>query len=209
MGKVPIRQKGKRVLIICEGFEEYDYLNRIKECAVWSQDIRVDIKNAKSINEISARYEYEYQNGAYELIVIFCDTEKAPYEQFITLKKDLYKFHGNKAADRIVFFANPCTMQIILSHFENVSLKTNSKSKNEGVIKKCSGVANYEATENQRKAIMKKITPDNYFKMKERLVNLNKNYTIVPSSNCIVLFDGLEGKILNWIKNCNKEIEKE
>lgn len=84
-----------------------------------------------------------------------------------------------------------------------------SLSKNEGVIKKCSGVANYEATENQRKAIMKKITPDNYFKMKERLVNLNNDYTIVPSSNCIVLFDGLEGKILNWIKNCNKEIEKE
>ena len=45
MGKVPIRQKGKRVLIICEGFEEYDYLNRIKECAVWSQDIRVDINH--------------------------------------------------------------------------------------------------------------------------------------------------------------------
>lgn len=96
MGKVPIRQKGKRVLIICEGFEEYDYLNRIKECAVWSQDIRVDIKNAKSINEISARYEYEYQNGAYELIVIFCDTEKAPYEQFTTLKKTYISFTVTK-----------------------------------------------------------------------------------------------------------------
>ena len=53
MGKVPIRQKGKRVLIICEGFEEYDYLNRIKECAVWSQDILEQFGGSESTPKVT------------------------------------------------------------------------------------------------------------------------------------------------------------
>lgn len=209
MRKVPIINLGKRVLIISEGYEEADYLNRLKECGVWNQSVRIDIKNAKSIDEIAARYEYDYQSGIYALIVVFCDTEKPPYQQFKSLKMELDKFHGNHASEAIVYFANPCTLQVVLSHFSDVKLKTNSKAGNADLIEKLTGVPDYKATERQRTSIMRKITADNYIEMKKNISKLSRDYTIVPSSNCLPLFDGLDGKTSAWIKGCNEEIEKE
>lgn len=48
--KIPPINTGKRILIICEGSEEEYYLNRLKECSVWSRDISVKVINAKSID---------------------------------------------------------------------------------------------------------------------------------------------------------------
>ena len=80
-------------MIICEGSEEEDYLKRLKECGVWSREISARIINAKSIDEIVAHYQYHYQNGNYELVVVYCDTEREPYTQFLSLKTAINKFH--------------------------------------------------------------------------------------------------------------------
>ena len=45
------------------------------------------------------------------------------------------KFHNKRIAKDIVLFANPYTMQIILSHFSSVRLMSNSKAKNAQLIK--------------------------------------------------------------------------
>lgn len=207
MSRLPPVRIGKRVAIICEGFEETDYMNKLNSCGVWNPNIIVDIKNAKSIDSISSMYQYYYQNE-YELVVVFCDTEKEPYDQFLKLKKSIDDSIGNHASDFVVYFANPCTMQIILSHFDLVRLKNNEKSKNAKLIEKLTGVSDYNAKESQRKAIMRKITSENYFDMKSRISKLNKDYNVVPSSNCIILFEGLDGTNAEWVEKTARKIEE-
>ena len=50
-----------------------------------------------------------------------------------------------KAAEKLIIFANPCTMQIILSHFGDVSLSSQSKRVNAPIIERLTGVKDYDA----------------------------------------------------------------
>lgn len=55
-----------------------------------------------------------YQNGSYDVVLVFCDTDKKPYEQYADIKHKINEFHGvDHAADHVIIFGNPCTMQII------------------------------------------------------------------------------------------------
>ena len=208
MKRMPKLNSETRLLIVCEGSEEYDYLDRLKQCKVWNSNYCIKIKDAKSIDNIAALYEYWYQSGTYVLVVVFCDTEKYPYVQYNLLKEKINKFHGAKVADKIVFFANPCSMQIILSHFNNVSLKTNDKTENGELIKRLTGVKNYEASEQQRRAITNKINKQNYATMKKNISTLSSDFNTVPSSNVLQLFNALEKDDKKWISLINKKLEK-
>ena len=42
--------------------------------------------NAKSASNIFARYQDAYNNDAYEVILVFCDTDKAPYREYSQIK---------------------------------------------------------------------------------------------------------------------------
>lgn len=206
--KLPPIKNENRILIVCEGYEEYDYLQRLKTCEVWDKSISVDIKNAESIDNISAVYSYNYRSGNYKLVVVFCDTEKYPHKQFLALKNKINELHGNRAAEHVVFFANPCTLQIVLSHFEKVRLTSNSKSDNATIIKRLTGIEEYRATDSQRFAIMKKITAENYAVMEHNLSELCDTYTVIPSSNVLKLFNSLDNGNKAWIKETNKKIDK-
>lgn len=73
--------------------------------------------NACGNGNIPARYQDRYQNGTDELVLIFCDTEKKPHEQYKDIKRKINDFRGvDNAADQVVIFGNPCTMQIIIKH---------------------------------------------------------------------------------------------
>lgn len=208
MRKLPSIKTGCKILIICEGFEEYDYITKLKECDVWSSAYNIKLRNAKSLDNIIAIYQNEYQNANCNLILIFCDTEIMPYEQFCKLRESLNSFHGNNAADKLIIFANPCTMQIILSHFDKVKLSSNSKTKNSALIQKLTGVKDYIAEENQRKAVMKQINPQNYLDMKSNLNGISEEYEKVPSTNAVSWFKLFESENTKWIKEINKKIEK-
>ena len=194
-----------RILVICEGSEEYDYFDSLIKCRLWKHHIK--LKNAESIDRIAPLYEYIYQNNNYKLVIIFCDTEKAPYTKFQAMKSKINAFHANHAADSIVFFANPCTMQIILSHFARVRLTTNSKTSNAALIEKLTGVTDYRATEKQRQAILKKVTEQNYPVMKENLGGLSTDSGTVRSTNALRLFDKLEAGDPAWPATVNRAIE--
>lgn len=208
MRKLPSIKTGCKILIICEGFEEYDYITKLKECNVWSSAYNIKPRNAKSIDNLIAIYQNEYQNANYDLIVLFCDTEMMPYEQFCKLREAIDGFHGNKSADKLIIYANPCTMQIILSHFDKVKLTSNSKTKNSALIKKLTGVEDYIAEENQRKAIMKHINAKNYLNMKNNLNGIAIAYDKVPSTNVVYWFELFEDKNTKWVQEINKIIEK-
>lgn len=206
--RIPPVHNGAKILIICEGYEEYDYLKRLKSLQVWDENFCIEVENAKSIDNIFAKYQYKYANNNYKLILIFCDTEMHPYEQFVTLKKQIDGMHGNKASNKILFFCNPCTMQIVLSHFDKVSLNTSSKSKNGKLIKKLVDICDYRATEKQREQLMQKVDKTNYCVMKSNLNGISKDYRAVPSTNILDLFDNLEEYNKKWIASLNRAIEK-
>ena len=126
-----------KICIICEGNEEYEYLNRLKNLKMWNEQYDISLVNAGGNGNIPARYQDRYQNGADELVLVFCDTEKKPHEQYEDIKRKINEFHGvDNAADEVIMFGNPCTMQIISKHWTDENLKSPAKPVNVPLIKK-------------------------------------------------------------------------
>lgn len=193
--KPPIRRLS-RVLIICEGYEEYDYLSALIRESVWSDKLVISIKNAKSLDNVAGQYQYEYANGNYEYIFVFCDTEVPPYRQFRLLTRKINSTRGKNAAPDVICFANPCTMQIVLSHFERVFLETNQKDGNAPLIYRLTGVSGYRAGRLQREKIASLITAENYRTMKKNISYLETDYTKIPSTNAFKIFSSLESGVI-------------
>lgn len=108
--KLPKLFDKHKICVICEGNEEYEYLERLKALKVWDAQYEIISDNAGGNGNIPARYQDSYQNGSYELVLVFCDTEKKPYEQYEDIKHKINEFHGvETAADEVIMFGNPCT----------------------------------------------------------------------------------------------------
>lgn len=194
-----------RLCVICEGSEEFQYLKRLKELGVWSDIYSIKLINVGSIDNIAPRYQYEFSQIEYDLIFVFCDTEAAPYEQFKRMKEKIDNlYQKGKASDKLVIFANPCTMQIVLSHFEKVRLKTNSKSANGRLIERLTGIAEYRAKTGQLDAISKLLTKENYDEMKENLSDTATELEIVPSTNFLQLVERLESNDAKWVNKAKR-----
>ena len=197
------------VCIICEGPEEYDYLSRIKELDVWDECYKVDIVNAYGNGNIPARYQDKFQNGQYDVVLVFCDTDKKPHEQYIDIKRKIDYFHGVPVSNEVVMFGNPCTMQIIIKHWGDINLTSASKKANAIKIFECTGLASYDAHKEQRKELMKRITRENYLEMISRLENLSKKDNEMNSSNFGYYMKCLEQSDSSWIKRINDLISSE
>ena len=61
-------------------------------------------------------------------MLVFSDGDNNS-DDYQKLKKDINEHHDNDVASDIIFFANPCTMQIILSHFDAIRLSSRNKRK--------------------------------------------------------------------------------
>lgn len=66
----------------------------MKDLKVWNEQYDISLINAGGNGNIPARYQDRYQNGADELVLVFCDTEKKPYEQYEDIKRKFNEFHG-------------------------------------------------------------------------------------------------------------------
>ena len=97
----------RKICIICEGFEEIDYLNALKNKAVFSSKYEFVLINSKSINNIYSVYQIRYQSNSYDLVLIFCDTDKIPYTRYKSIKDEIDEFHGKKVSSEIILFGNP------------------------------------------------------------------------------------------------------
>lgn len=179
---LPKHKKIKNILIICEGDEELDYLNRLKDLKVFNKNF--SLENAGSISKISSKYIFHDHINDYRNIYVICDAEKEPYSE---LKKILKETNRKN-----VFFVNPCTLQLQILHFTNDYIRTSDKSKNSKIIKKIFGIDDYRATKDQRDKINKMINEENFNQMIERLKNISKKLEDVPSSNIIELFNKLK-----------------
>lgn len=198
-----------RVCIICEGDEEYDYLDRLNKIEVWNKAYKVTLDNAGGNGNIPARYQDRYQNGSYDIVLIFCDTEKKPYEQYEDIKQKINEFHGvDHAAEEVIVFGNPCTMQIIIEHWADVKLKTPAKKVNSEIIGKLTGVNNYKGRADQRSELMRQITAENYLTMSERVKKMKSDDTVIGSSNFDRLVDYLATDDTTWVEKINEILEE-
>lgn len=142
------------------------------------------------------------------MVLVFCDTDRKSFEQYIDIKRKINEFHGiDTAADNVVIYGNPCTMQIILEHWTDIRLKSSSKKNNAPLIKEFTGVDNYKGKANQREAIMKHITVENYQDMCARVSRMADKDTDIGSSNFDRLMKYLEGNNTGWIEEINDKLD--
>ncbi len=166
--------------------------------------------NAKGALNIPARFQDAFQNNSYEIVLVFCDTDKSSSRTYLPVKQKINAFLGKrKAAEKLIIFANPCTMQIILSHFGDVSLSSQSKRINAPIIEKLTGVKDYDAKDEQIKAICAKIGRRNYADMKRRVESINYEDGITPSTNFIVFLNRFESENAKWISGITRFLTSE
>ena len=196
-----------KICIICEGNEEYEYLKRLKDLNVWNEQYEVSLVNAGGNGNIPARYQDRYQNGADELVLVFCDTEKKPHEQYEDIKRKINEFHGvDNAADEVVIFANPCTMQIITKHWTDENIKSPAKPVNAPLIQKYTGVENYKGRADQLAVVMSHISVDNYWDMVQRIKRLGGKDDELGCSNFGKYLDDLMCDNEAWINKINDKL---
>lgn len=198
-----------KICIICEGNEEYEYLNRLKELKVWNEQYDISLVNAGGNGNIPARYQDRYQNGTYEVVLVFCDTEKKPHEQYVDIKRKINEFHGvDNAADEVVIFANPCTMQIIIKHWMDENIKSPAKKVNAPLIEKYTEVENYKGRADQIKRVMKCVTAENYVDMCRRVKGLDLDDSVCGSSNFGKYIKLFESDDSGWVGGINEKLEE-
>lgn len=201
----------KKICIICEGFEEKEYLERLKSFGAWQKRYyEVELVNAKSISNIGPRYSSIYMNDNYDVVLVFCDTDTAPYDGYNSMKKKIDMVHGiDGVASEVVFFANPCVLQIVLLHFADIRLTSNQKNRNNKYVEDLVGIRHYQAHEVQRAEFMEKITKQNFKEMLERAEKLSDQDMIKNSTNFLKLIGYLNSKSTKWIDKINKALEGE
>ena len=206
--RLPFIPGNHKICIICEGNEEYEYLNRLKDLKVWNEQYDISLINAGGNGNIPARYQDRYQNGADELVLVFCDTEKKPYEQYEDIKRKINEFHGvDNAANEVIMFGNPCTMQIISKHWTDENLKSPAKSVNAPLIKEFTGVENYKGRADQIQEVMEHVNAENYRDMRQRVRNLESDDSIAGSSNFEKFIKLFESDNSVWIEEINGTLE--
>ena len=133
--------------------------------------------------------------------MVFCDTDRHPYTQYLGVKDKINAMHETEdAASQVIIYANPCSLQIILLHFSVVALKTQGKKTNAKLIEQLTGVKGYKANQEEHvKAICAKINRQSYFDMKNRVADINRADTVPGSTNFIEFLQRFESETAEWI----------
>ena len=97
-------------------------------------------------------------------------------------------------------------MQIILSHFAEIKLTSQSKTINSKYIKEYVGIDNYKATDEQRRELFSKIKRSNYEKMKENVAKLSTDDNVTSSTNILKFIENFECDDERWIDEINSRL---
>ncbi len=75
MAKLPTLDRKHKICVICEGYEDFVYFNRLLQLGIWNSRYAFSAMNAKSASNIPAMFQDTFQNDRYEIILVFCDTD--------------------------------------------------------------------------------------------------------------------------------------
>ena len=147
-------------------------------------------------------------NRKHKICVICEGAEDHAYREYGQIKAKIDAFHGGStpASQHMIIYTNPCTMQIVLSHFGDVSLKNQGKKTNADIIEKFTGVKNYDAHAKQIKEICSKIFRRTYPDMRGRVQLLNHPDTVSGSTNFIVFLEHFEKEEDEWIEEIRSHL---
>lgn len=197
-----------KICVICEGNEEYKYLEKLINLCVWNPQYDVSLVNAGGNGNIPARYQDRYQNGTYDVVFIFCDTEKKPYEQYEDIKRKINEFHGvDTASDEVIIFANPCTLQVVSKHWTGEMIKSPAKKVNSALVEKYTGIKDYKGRADQIEKMMESITVENYAEMRRRITFLSEHDHEIGSTNISRLLQSFENENAEWIDMLNNRLD--
>ena len=191
----------RNILIIAEGYEEKPYIDKILSFPNINKDVYhiFPAVNAKGSGNIFARYQYEFQRNFYDLILIFCDVDKGS-EEFLALVDKIGAFFiDKKSAIEVFVFANPVTLQIVLSHFGEVNINNISKKNNAPLVEALTGIKNYDAKDEQIKELISKINFQSLSDFKIRLKNISTDFKDIPSTNFLTFLERFEQEDSSWI----------
>ena len=207
----PVPPHGRSILIVCEGQEEEKYIRKLVELSVFDPIYHIDTVNAEGNGNLGTFYTTYYQQGDYDLILIFCDTDQSPYTQYEeVIRASIVEFTGSEeAADSVIIFGNPCTMQVVISHFGRYLLKTSAKKGNREIIEEATGIEHYKAKDRQVDAMMELLSRNNYHIMKKNIESLSSDYHERNSTNIGGFLDCLEKHDTTWIDRINELLEGE
>ncbi len=168
----------------------------------------IELVNAKSNGNIVARYQDRYQSDNYDLVLVFCDTDRKPHKDYQLIRHKIDDIFGiENSSDKVLIFVSPCTLQINLLHFDDIKLRTQNKKKNASDIERLTGIKQYKASKEQRFLLFSKITKANYKEMQRRAKSLSENFDDVPSSNFYKFTTWFENTDTSRIDDINKVIE--
>lgn len=198
--------RAHKICLVLEGFEEHIYFEKILQFPCFRKDL-YDIKtvNAKSASNVPGIYQEEFQKNIHELVLVVCDKDRVP-TQYNNIIEKLDLIHGTGKGQYVVVFTSPCTLQIILSHFGDVSLTTQAKKAARPLVESLTGVHEYDAHQDQLKEICSKIHYRSYNDMKRRVEKISTCPNDIPSTNMLELFSNLESEECDWISNINRNI---
>jgi hypothetical protein len=175
---------------------------------VWSHTYEFDLINAESNGKIPARYQEKYMSDSYDIVLVFCDTDGNPFEDYEMIKAKINHIHGvENAAGQVIMFGNLCTMQIVLLHFDDVRLTSHRKEDNRLLIRQLTGVRGYRAKQAQRNQMNELITANNYNDMIDRVSQLSNDDRVVGSSNFDLFAGRFSEETCTWIDMINQILE--
>ena len=124
---------------------------------------------------------------------------------FLSLVRNIgEQFFAKKENGIEVFiFANPVTLQLVLSHFGDALLTKSSKKINKEIVEKLTGIKNYDAKKEQIKEMIDKIHFSSMDVFKERISKISLDYNVVPSTNFLIFLKRFESEDAGWIDAIN------
>ena len=194
-----------KVCLIVEGYEEYFYFDKLLQFPCFQGTYSIKPINAKTASNIPGIYQAEFSKNIHEVVLVVCDKDRIPTE-YNNILAQLDLILGPGKSKEVVTFTSPCTLQVILSHFGDVSLTTQAKKAARPIVKELTGVDNYDAHQDQLHTICSKIHYRTYDEMKNRVRNLSTCPDDIPSTNILLLLERLESTDTGWISEINDNL---
>ncbi len=212
-GKIPRIDNRIKITIICEGLEEEQYLSKLRSFNRWNEkDLNIKIVNPGGISATYTYLDHDRTSGnKADYYFIFCDTGDSGKQSRIDFKEKVIDkinddYFGKNPSKEIVIFANPCTMQIILSHFKRAHVTTEDIDTIKEYVAKTAGIRAYKKDDLHIKQLMNQINSKNYSAMKRRIHFKSRNYKRKNSTNAYKMFSRLEKKDTKWVSKAQKKI---
>lgn len=197
-----------RILVICEGDEEVMYLQALVDLGVFDPQYEIIPKLATltpgdsgGAGKVPMVFQYYWSTANYDAIYFMIDVDAEPHEAFESVKKNVNAIMP-RLFEKHVLYTNPCTLQLMVFHFEKTILPNQSKMNNSDTIKRIWPKIRkmYSAKHYQLEIMRSEFDKVNYSSMKSNFHSLDSGdvYT-APSSNLVAFFEHLENKDPSWL----------